>query len=80
MLCRYEYYYALLRDFPDIKFTINGGITSVVEVKFLASFQFTMGTMGCQFEAYIKEDIVGSFEVNKLVTLISMDPLQFLSQ
>ncbi|OMP04929.1 tRNA-dihydrouridine synthase [Corchorus capsularis] len=29
---KYEYYYALLRDFPDLKFTINGGINSVVEV------------------------------------------------
>lgn len=26
---KYEYYYALLRDFPDIQFTINGGITSI---------------------------------------------------
>lgn len=31
-ICRYEYYYALLRDFPDLKFTINGGILSVDEV------------------------------------------------
>ncbi|XVF79637.1 hypothetical protein PTKIN_Ptkin15bG0005000 [Pterospermum kingtungense] len=29
---KYEYYYALLRDFPDLKFTVNGGINSVVEV------------------------------------------------
>ncbi|KMZ75812.1 tRNA-dihydrouridine synthase [Zostera marina] len=29
---KYEYYYALLRDFPDIKFTINGGITSIDQV------------------------------------------------
>ena len=29
---RYEYYYALLRDFPDLQFTINGGITSIEEV------------------------------------------------
>ncbi|XP_010545132.1 PREDICTED: uncharacterized protein LOC104817580 [Tarenaya hassleriana] len=29
---KYEYYYALLRDFPNLKFTINGGITSVSEV------------------------------------------------
>lgn len=29
---KYEYYFALLRDFPDLKFTINGGITSVDEV------------------------------------------------
>ncbi|XWS77406.1 hypothetical protein CRYUN_Cryun01aG0258700 [Craigia yunnanensis] len=29
---KYEYYYALLRDFPDLKFTINGGINSVIEV------------------------------------------------
>ncbi|XP_010534243.1 PREDICTED: uncharacterized protein LOC104809852 isoform X1 [Tarenaya hassleriana] len=28
---KYEYFYALLRDFPDLKFTINGGINSVVE-------------------------------------------------
>ncbi|KAK6933818.1 DUS-like, FMN-binding domain [Dillenia turbinata] len=26
---KYEYYYALLRDFPDLQFTINGGINSV---------------------------------------------------
>ncbi|XP_031374846.1 uncharacterized protein LOC116189356 isoform X2 [Punica granatum] len=29
---KYEYYFALLRDFPDLKFTINGGIDSVDEV------------------------------------------------
>ncbi|MBA0796460.1 hypothetical protein Gohar_007228, partial [Gossypium harknessii] len=27
---KYEFYYALLRDFPDLTFTINGGINSVV--------------------------------------------------
>ncbi|KAB5520491.1 hypothetical protein DKX38_024810 [Salix brachista] len=29
---KYEYYYALLRDFPDLRFTINGGIICVDEV------------------------------------------------
>ncbi|KAG7528318.1 Carotenoid oxygenase [Arabidopsis thaliana x Arabidopsis arenosa] len=29
---RYEYFYALVRDFPDLRFTINGGITSVSKV------------------------------------------------
>ncbi|KAM7266811.1 hypothetical protein ACFE04_008977 [Oxalis oulophora] len=29
---KYEYYYALLRDFPDLTFTINGGINGVKEV------------------------------------------------
>ncbi|KAF3631634.1 Photosystem II 5 kDa protein, chloroplastic [Capsicum annuum] len=29
---KYEYYYALLRDFPGLQFTINGGITSIEEV------------------------------------------------
>lgn len=29
---KYEFYYALLRDFPDLKFTINGGIDTVTEV------------------------------------------------
>ncbi|CAI9108739.1 OLC1v1008416C1 [Oldenlandia corymbosa var. corymbosa] len=29
---KYEYYYALLRDFPDLRFTINGGINTVGEV------------------------------------------------
>lgn len=29
---KYEYFYGLLRDFPDLTFTINGGITSVDEV------------------------------------------------
>ncbi|KAJ6750871.1 hypothetical protein OIU85_001412 [Salix viminalis] len=29
---KYEYYYALLRDFPDLRFTINGGINCVDEV------------------------------------------------
>ncbi|CAN1342444.1 tRNA-dihydrouridine(20/20a) synthase [Linum perenne] len=28
---KYEYYYALLRDFPDLQFTINGGIDNVAE-------------------------------------------------
>eukprot|EP00268_Persea_americana_P067479 TRINITY_DN9302_c0_g3_i11.p1 TRINITY_DN9302_c0_g3~~TRINITY_DN9302_c0_g3_i11.p1 ORF type:complete len:238 (+),score=45.61 TRINITY_DN9302_c0_g3_i11:416-1129(+) len=30
---KYEYYYGLLRDFPDLQFTINGGITSIDEVE-----------------------------------------------
>ncbi|KAI4372852.1 hypothetical protein MLD38_011036 [Melastoma candidum] len=30
---RYEYYFALLRDFPELTFSINGGINSVSEVK-----------------------------------------------
>ncbi|XP_020532900.1 tRNA-dihydrouridine(20/20a) synthase isoform X2 [Jatropha curcas] len=29
---KYEYYYALLRDFPDLRFTINGGIDCIDEV------------------------------------------------
>ncbi|KAK9683007.1 hypothetical protein RND81_10G112200 [Saponaria officinalis] len=29
---KYEYYYGLVRDFPDLQFTINGGINSVEEV------------------------------------------------
>ncbi|KAJ4711610.1 tRNA-dihydrouridine synthase [Melia azedarach] len=29
---KYEYYYALLRDFPDLTFTLNGGINAVDEV------------------------------------------------
>lgn len=29
---KYEYYFALLRDFPEIKFTLNGGITNVGQV------------------------------------------------
>ncbi|CAA3029887.1 tRNA-dihydrouridine(20 20a) synthase-like isoform X1 [Olea europaea subsp. europaea] len=29
---KYEYYYALVRDFPDLRFTINGGINTVDEV------------------------------------------------
>lgn len=29
---KYGYYYGLVRDFPDLKFTINGGINSVEEV------------------------------------------------
>ncbi|XP_044487729.1 tRNA-dihydrouridine(20/20a) synthase-like isoform X2 [Mangifera indica] len=29
---KYEYYYALLRDFPDLTFTLNGGINTVDEV------------------------------------------------
>ncbi|KAG2372504.1 uncharacterized protein HKW66_Vig0206270 [Vigna angularis] len=28
---KYEYFYGLLRDFPDLTFTINGGITSIDE-------------------------------------------------
>ncbi|KAJ9558327.1 hypothetical protein OSB04_012941 [Centaurea solstitialis] len=30
---KYEYFYALLRDFPDLRFTINGGISSIDEAK-----------------------------------------------
>ncbi|XP_010695132.2 uncharacterized protein LOC104907829 isoform X1 [Beta vulgaris subsp. vulgaris] len=29
---KYEYYYSLVRDFPDLQFTINGGINSIEEV------------------------------------------------
>ncbi|CAM8912751.1 unnamed protein product [Rhodiola kirilowii] len=29
---RYEYFYALLRDFPDLRLTINGGIITIEEV------------------------------------------------
>ncbi|XP_058072798.1 uncharacterized protein LOC131221526 [Magnolia sinica] len=29
---KYEYYFGLLRDFPELRFTINGGITSIDEV------------------------------------------------
>ncbi|CAA0808905.1 FMN-linked oxidoreductases superfamily protein [Striga hermonthica] len=29
---KYEFYYALVRDFPDLQFTINGGINTVDEV------------------------------------------------
>lgn len=29
---KYEYFYGLVRDFPDLTFTINGGINSVEEV------------------------------------------------
>ncbi|KAF2319548.1 hypothetical protein GH714_016925 [Hevea brasiliensis] len=29
---KYEYYFALLRDFPNLKFTINGGINCIDEV------------------------------------------------
>uniref|UniRef100_A0A0D9ZIC9 DUS-like FMN-binding domain-containing protein n=1 Tax=Oryza glumipatula TaxID=40148 RepID=A0A0D9ZIC9_9ORYZ len=28
----YEYYFALLRDFPDVQFTLNGGITTIDQV------------------------------------------------
>uniref|UniRef100_A0A0E0P6Q2 DUS-like FMN-binding domain-containing protein n=1 Tax=Oryza rufipogon TaxID=4529 RepID=A0A0E0P6Q2_ORYRU len=29
---QYEYYFALLRDFPDVQFTLNGGITTIDQV------------------------------------------------
>ncbi|KAL1330510.1 hypothetical protein HN51_047755 [Arachis hypogaea] len=29
---KYEYFYGLLRDFPDLTFTINGGIASIDEI------------------------------------------------
>ncbi|XP_038975043.1 tRNA-dihydrouridine(20/20a) synthase-like isoform X2 [Phoenix dactylifera] len=29
---KYEYYFALLRDFPEVQFTINGGITGIDQV------------------------------------------------
>ena len=32
IICRYEYFYGLLRDFPDLRFTINGGINAIEEV------------------------------------------------
>ncbi|KAL6556748.1 hypothetical protein OROGR_006036 [Orobanche gracilis] len=28
---KYEYYYALVRDFPDLQFTVNGGINTIDE-------------------------------------------------
>ncbi|KAK7271570.1 hypothetical protein RJT34_27588 [Clitoria ternatea] len=30
---KYEYFYGLLRDFPDLTFTINGGINGIDEIK-----------------------------------------------
>ncbi|CAH8320070.1 unnamed protein product [Eruca vesicaria subsp. sativa] len=47
-LFRYEYFFALLRDFPDLKFTINGGINSVVES--LAHFGTCSGITRQQLE------------------------------
>ncbi|KAG5521692.1 hypothetical protein RHGRI_034049 [Rhododendron griersonianum] len=35
-ILRYEYYYALLRDFPDLRFTINGGINGINEILMLS--------------------------------------------
>jgi tRNA-dihydrouridine synthase A len=32
---KYEYYFALLRDFPDVQFTLNGGITTIDQVSIL---------------------------------------------
>ncbi|XP_044324062.1 tRNA-dihydrouridine(20/20a) synthase isoform X6 [Triticum aestivum] len=29
---KYEYYYALLRDFPEVHFTLNGGLTTIEQV------------------------------------------------
>ncbi|GAB2300163.1 hypothetical protein Dimus_034203 [Dionaea muscipula] len=29
---KYEYYFGLLRDFPDLRFTVNGGINTIAEV------------------------------------------------
>ncbi|KAG8646292.1 tRNA-dihydrouridine(20/20a) synthase isoform X2 [Manihot esculenta] len=34
---KYEYYFALLRDFPNLKFTINGGINCIDEVNLALS-------------------------------------------
>ncbi|GJN11786.1 hypothetical protein PR202_ga30023 [Eleusine coracana subsp. coracana] len=34
---KYEYYYALLRDFPEVQFTLNGGITTIDQI--LESYQ-----------------------------------------
>ncbi|KAL3677004.1 hypothetical protein R1sor_026952 [Riccia sorocarpa] len=31
---KYEYVYALARDFPHLKFVLNGGITSILEAKY----------------------------------------------
>ncbi|KAG6545104.1 hypothetical protein Mapa_013428 [Marchantia paleacea] len=31
---KYEYAYALIRDFPHLKFVLNGGITSILEAKY----------------------------------------------
>ncbi|KAM6570653.1 hypothetical protein CsatB_018638 [Cannabis sativa] len=39
---KYEYFYGLLRDFPDLRFTINGGITGVDE----ANAALTAGAHG----------------------------------
>ena len=30
--CRYGYYYALLQDFPEVQFTLNGGLTTIDQV------------------------------------------------
>jgi hypothetical protein len=36
---RYEYYFALLRDFPQVKFTLNGGITTIDQVSFCLTIE-----------------------------------------
>jgi len=36
---KYEYYFALLRDFPQVKFTLNGGITTIDQVSFCLTIE-----------------------------------------
>jgi len=36
---KYEYYFALLRDYPQVKFTLNGGITTIDQVSFCLTIE-----------------------------------------
>ncbi|XP_024516790.1 uncharacterized protein LOC9656735 isoform X1 [Selaginella moellendorffii] len=42
---KYEYVLALMRDFPDLQFTLNGGITTVEQVNYLISDKGVNGVM-----------------------------------
>ena len=47
--CRYEFVGALIRDFPELHFTINGGITSLQQASgCLQPFHFPWGGLRCQ--------------------------------
>jgi hypothetical protein len=48
--CRYEYYFALLRDFPEIKFTLNGGITNVGQVSVCLTIECSLPAEECVTE------------------------------
>jgi hypothetical protein len=68
--CRYEYYYALLRDFPEVHFTLNGGLTTIDQVSdYLTSDYFLLSTNMQGWERHILILLLQFLEVGICITM-----------